>query len=66
MSVDFNNLTERQHFGDIYEQILNDLQSAGNAGEYYTPVPSPPSWWTASTPARARPCSIPPAAPAAS
>jgi type I restriction enzyme M protein len=35
--VDFNNLAERQHFGDIYEQILNDLQSAGNAGEYYTP-----------------------------
>ncbi len=36
-AIDFNNLTERQHFGDIYEQILNDLQSAGNAGEYYTP-----------------------------
>lgn len=36
-SVDFNNMVERQHFGDIYEQILNDLQSAGNAGEYYTP-----------------------------
>ena len=35
--IDFNNLTELQHFGDIYEQILNDLQSAGNAGEYYTP-----------------------------
>src|SRR5690606_30580162 len=35
--IDFNNLSERQHFGDIYEQILNDLQSAGNAGEYYTP-----------------------------
>ena len=35
--VDFNNLIERRHFGDIYEQILNDLQSAGNAGEYYTP-----------------------------
>lgn len=35
--IDFNNLKERQHFGDIYEQILNDLQSAGNAGEYYTP-----------------------------
>src|ERR1700676_1211113 len=35
--VDFNNLAERQHFGDIYEQILNDLQAAGNAGEYYTP-----------------------------
>lgn len=36
-AVDFNNLADRQHFGDIYEQILNDLQSAGNAGEYYTP-----------------------------
>src|SRR5437879_12106981 len=35
--VDFNKLAERQHFGDIYEQILTDLQSAGNAGEYYTP-----------------------------
>jgi type I restriction enzyme M protein len=35
--IDFNNLTERQHFGDVYEQLLNDLQSAGNAGEYYTP-----------------------------
>lgn len=36
-TIDFNNLVERQHFGDIYEQLLNDLQSAGNAGEYYTP-----------------------------
>ncbi|MDP3098084.1 MAG: class I SAM-dependent DNA methyltransferase [Syntrophales bacterium] len=36
-AIDFNNLAERQHFGDIYEQILNDLQSAGNSGEYYTP-----------------------------
>ena len=36
-AIDFNNLSERQHFGDLYEQILNDLQSAGNAGEYYTP-----------------------------
>jgi len=36
-SIDFNDLKERQHFGDIYEQILADLQSAGNAGEYYTP-----------------------------
>ncbi len=35
--VDFNDLSERQHFGDVYEQLLNDLQSAGNAGEYYTP-----------------------------
>ena len=36
-TIDFNNLAERQHFGELYEQILNDLQSAGNAGEYYTP-----------------------------
>lgn len=35
--IDFNNLVDRQHFGDIYERILRDLQSAGNAGEYYTP-----------------------------
>jgi type I restriction enzyme M protein len=35
--VDFNDLAERKHFGDIYEQLLNSLQSAGNAGEYYTP-----------------------------
>jgi type I restriction enzyme M protein len=31
--VDFNDLKEKKHFGEIYEQILNDLQSAGNAGE---------------------------------
>jgi type I restriction enzyme M protein len=36
-TIDFNSLIERQHFGEIYEQILTDLQSAGNAGEYYTP-----------------------------
>jgi len=42
--IDFNNLTERQHFGDIYEQILNDLQSAGNAGEYYTPSSTGSAW----------------------
>ncbi|MDX2032052.1 MAG: class I SAM-dependent DNA methyltransferase [Blastocatellia bacterium] len=36
-AINFNSLKDRQHFGDIYEQILRDLQSAGNAGEYYTP-----------------------------
>lgn len=36
-AVDFNDLAKRRHFGDVYEQLLNDLQSAGNAGEYYTP-----------------------------
>ncbi|MDO3387957.1 class I SAM-dependent DNA methyltransferase [Gilvimarinus sp. SDUM040013] len=35
--VDFTNSNERHLFGDIYEQILKDLQSAGNAGEFYTP-----------------------------
>src|SRR3981189_921418 len=41
--VDFNNLDERRHFGEFYEQLLNDLQSAGNAGEYYTPRAVPAS-----------------------
>lgn len=35
--IDFNRSQDRHLFGDIYEQILRDLQSAGNAGEYYTP-----------------------------
>lgn len=35
--VDFNSSTDRHMFNDIYEKILADLQSAGNAGEYYTP-----------------------------
>ena len=35
--IDFNASADRHQFGDIYEQILASLQSAGNAGEYYTP-----------------------------
>lgn len=35
--VDFNSSSDRHLFNDIYEKILSDLQSAGNAGEYYTP-----------------------------
>jgi len=35
--VDFHMTKDRHLFNDIYEQILRDLQSAGNAGEYYTP-----------------------------
>jgi len=35
--IDFNRSEDRHLFGDIYEQILRDLQSAGNAGEFYTP-----------------------------
>ena len=36
-SVDFTEYKERHAFGEIYEIILKDLQSAGNAGEFYTP-----------------------------
>jgi len=36
-SVDFHDLKSRGQMGQIYEQILNDLRSAGNAGEFYTP-----------------------------
>ncbi len=35
--IDFNESKTRHTFGDIYEQILKDLQGAGNAGEFYTP-----------------------------
>lgn len=35
--IDFNTKSDRHTFGNIYEQILKDLQSAGNAGEFYTP-----------------------------
>jgi type I restriction enzyme M protein len=36
-AIDFHDFTTRQNLGDIYEQILNDLRAAGNAGEFYTP-----------------------------
>ncbi len=36
-SIDFNKKQDRHVFNEIYETILKDLQSAGNAGEYYTP-----------------------------
>lgn len=35
--IDFAHYQERHAFGDIYENILKSLQSAGNAGEFYTP-----------------------------
>jgi type I restriction enzyme M protein len=35
--IDYNSKSERHLLGEIYEKILRDLQSAGNAGEYYTP-----------------------------
>ena len=36
-AIDFNRQTDRHQFNDLYEKILKDLQSAGNAGEFYTP-----------------------------
>ena len=35
--IEFDDAEDRHMFGDIYEGILKDLQSAGNAGEFYTP-----------------------------
>ena len=35
--IEFDDADDRHIFGDIYEGILKDLQSAGNAGEFYTP-----------------------------
>ena len=34
--IDFNASEDRHMFGDIYEGLLRDLQSAGNYGEFYT------------------------------
>lgn len=35
--IKFDDYNELHAFGDIYETILKSLQSAGNAGEFYTP-----------------------------
>lgn len=35
--IDFNSSDDKHLFGDIYETILKELQSAGNSGEFYTP-----------------------------
>lgn len=37
--LDYNRSDDRHAFGDIYETLLRGLQSAGDAGEYYTPRP---------------------------
>ncbi|QQS06268.1 MAG: SAM-dependent DNA methyltransferase [Fibrobacterota bacterium] len=36
-AIDVHDFKTRQNLGDIYEQVLNDLRGAGNAGEFYTP-----------------------------
>lgn len=35
--IDLNDARNRHLFGEIYEQMLKDLQGAGTSGEYYTP-----------------------------
>lgn len=35
--IPLSSKADRHQFNDIYETILKDLQSAGNAGEFYTP-----------------------------
>lgn len=35
--IDFTASEDKHMFGEIYESILRDLQSAGNYGEFYTP-----------------------------
>lgn len=35
--IDFGDIKESHAFGEIYETILKKLQSAGSAGEFYTP-----------------------------
>jgi type I restriction enzyme M protein len=37
--INFNKTSDRHEFNDVYETLLRSLQSAGNAGEYYTPRP---------------------------
>lgn len=37
--IDFTSSEDRHLFNDIYENILKELQSAGSAGEFYTPRP---------------------------
>lgn len=35
--LDFDDVNERHTFNDIYENMLKELQSAGNNGQYFTP-----------------------------
>ena len=35
--MSFNRKADKDEFGHIYEELLRSLQSAGNAGEFYTP-----------------------------
>lgn len=35
--IPLKSFEDQKHLGDVYEKLLKDLQSAGNAGEFYTP-----------------------------
>jgi len=35
--IDFNTTKDKHAFGELYETILKELQSAGKSGEFYTP-----------------------------
>lgn len=67
--IDFNKKADRHEFGDLYEKLLADLQSAGNAGEFYTPravtqlssIRSTPSSAKSSSTRRAAPVAFSPA-----
>lgn len=37
-AINFHDFKTRASLGDVYEQLLNDLRGAGNAGEFYTPA----------------------------
>lgn len=37
--IEFTNSAEKHEFGEIYETMLSELQSAGSSGEFYTPRP---------------------------
>jgi type I restriction enzyme M protein len=65
-AIDFNRQAERHQFNDLYEKILRDLQSAGNAGEFYTPARVTQFMVDMVNPSWAKRCWTRPPAPAAS
>lgn len=48
-AINFHDFKTRANIGDVYEQLLNDLRGAGNAGEFSPRAPSPPLWQIVST-----------------
>jgi type I restriction enzyme M protein len=65
--IHFTSSEETAHPQPLYENMLREMRdAAGDSGEFYTPRPVVRSWWMSPTRSLAKPCSIPPAAPAAS